>query len=211
MSIGILAYGSLISDPGKEIYEATLKVIEDVETPFCVEYARKSQTRNNAPTLVPVPCGLGSKVNGVIFVLTEDMDEKSAMNILYRRESHQVCTTEVYNAQSLRSVRIECVKNFMGVDTVFYTVIKPNFKEILDPSLSSQQKAALLAEAAINSLTSKTYSIGTDGISYLHNNIQNGIMTPLTDPYREEILRRANYARDLMAARAYFASQKGLA
>jgi len=211
MSIGILAYGSLINDPGEEICEATLKIINNVETPFCVEYARKSRTRGNAPTLVPVPCELGSKVNGVIFLLKENMDEKSAMDMLYRRERHKVCTTEVYNAQLPGDLRIECVRNFMGVDTVLYTAIKPNFNEILDSSLPSQRKAELLADAVIKSITPKTYSVGTDGISYLHDNMQNGIITPLTNPYREEILRRANHAQDLMEAHAYFASQKGLA
>lgn len=211
MSIGILAYGSLITNPGEEIFKVTQKVIENVETPFCVEYARKSRTRNGAPTLVPVPCELGGKVKGVIFVLNENVDEQSAMDMLYRREIHEVGTDKGYNAQSPGVIRIKFVKNFMGVDKVFYTDIEPNFQEILNPSLSPQQKAALLAEAAINSLNQKTYSAGTDGISYLHDNIQNRIMTPLTDLYCKEILRRANNARDLTAARAYFASQKGLA
>jgi len=211
MSIGILAYGSLITDPGKEIGDMTQQIIRDVVTPFCVEYARKSRTRNGAPTLTPVSCELGGKVKGVIFMMKETVDEQTAMDMLYRREIHNVGTNKGYNTQSPGEIRIECVKNFLGVDTVLYTVIKPNFEEILNMSISPQQKAALLAEAAINSLNQKTYSAGTDGISYLNNNIQNGITTPLTDPYREEILRRANHASDLMAARTYFASQKGLA
>ena len=45
--IGIMAYGSLIADPGNEIQNRLDHFISDVETPFPVEYARRSgKTRN---------------------------------------------------------------------------------------------------------------------------------------------------------------------
>jgi len=50
--IGILAYGSLIIDPGPEIGPLIVRRITTV-TPFVVEYARLSRTRGGAPTLVP--------------------------------------------------------------------------------------------------------------------------------------------------------------
>ena len=47
--IGILAYGSLIDNPGSELGPNTVAKIKDVNTPFRVEFARKSQSRNYAP------------------------------------------------------------------------------------------------------------------------------------------------------------------
>jgi hypothetical protein len=53
--IGILAFGSLIGNPGDEI--AALEIAAErrhgVLTPFPVEFARSSTKRGGAPTLVP--------------------------------------------------------------------------------------------------------------------------------------------------------------
>ena len=51
--VGILAYGSLIDDLGPDL--TPLKVGPPVKTttPFCVEFARSSRSRDDAPTLVP--------------------------------------------------------------------------------------------------------------------------------------------------------------
>ncbi|GAA4131236.1 hypothetical protein ACFFTN_26415 [Aminobacter aganoensis] len=51
-AVGILAYGSLIGDPGAEIEPAITSRIACL-TPFPVEFARQSRTRKGAPTLVP--------------------------------------------------------------------------------------------------------------------------------------------------------------
>lgn len=85
--VGILAYGSLISDPGREIKAATIRTIADIETPFAVEFARSSYSRGGAPTLVPVSSG-GSKVRSKIIVV--DALAEDATNMLYRREIHKV-------------------------------------------------------------------------------------------------------------------------
>lgn len=55
--IAILAYGSLIEDPGKELQPLISERIEDVETPFSIEFARSSRSRDGGPTLVPVEVG----------------------------------------------------------------------------------------------------------------------------------------------------------
>ena len=52
--IGILAYGSLIDDPGIEIEPLIKKRIKNIQTPFKIEIARKSTTRGDGPTLIPV-------------------------------------------------------------------------------------------------------------------------------------------------------------
>ena len=51
-AVGILAYGSLIADPGVEIGPLIVRRI-DTLTPFPVEYARFSATRGGRPTAVP--------------------------------------------------------------------------------------------------------------------------------------------------------------
>src|SRR5258707_8170234 len=50
-NIAILAYGSLLTDPGEVIKPHLLGAIEQI-TPFGVEYARSSRSRGGAPTLV---------------------------------------------------------------------------------------------------------------------------------------------------------------
>ena len=54
--VGILAYGSLINDPGEELKKVIVGRIP-CQTPFNVEYARLSVTRDNAPTLIPTSEG----------------------------------------------------------------------------------------------------------------------------------------------------------
>jgi hypothetical protein len=86
-SIGILAYGSLIVDPGNEIGSLTIGKLDCV-TPFSVEYARLSKKRDFAPTLVPVETG-GAPVNAVILLLKPETSLDVAKDILWRRETRQ--------------------------------------------------------------------------------------------------------------------------
>lgn len=48
-TVGILAYGSLIEEPGKEIEPRIIRRINDIETPFPIEFARSSKSRGGAP------------------------------------------------------------------------------------------------------------------------------------------------------------------
>ena len=59
--IGILAFGSLIDEPGKVIGPLIRERISGIPTPFSIEFARSSSTRSGAPTLIPVDIG-GSPV-----------------------------------------------------------------------------------------------------------------------------------------------------
>lgn len=54
---GIIAYVSLVHDPGPEIASLIVERV-DVVTPFRVEFARLSTSRVDAPTLVPVTEGV---------------------------------------------------------------------------------------------------------------------------------------------------------
>lgn len=85
--IGILAFGSLIDEPGWEIAEAIVDRKSGVRTPFSVEFARKSIKRGGAPTLVPLPMG-GSPVLAQILIL--NIAEQEAKDRLWRREINKV-------------------------------------------------------------------------------------------------------------------------
>jgi cation transport regulator ChaC len=123
--IGILAYGSLITHPGPEIESVLDHVIPDVLTPFPVEYARCSQSRAGAPTLVPVPPEYGAPVKAVVLVLRDGTLEQEPLNALYRREIHHEGDLKViYDDQAQRQKRdalvIESIKNQFGLSVVYY-------------------------------------------------------------------------------------------
>jgi cation transport regulator ChaC len=178
--IGILAYGSLIDNPGEEIAAAKVDVIQQgISTPFNVEFARTSKTREGAPTLVPVTSG-GGPVDAQILVVNASQEE--AAHMLYRRETGRVGQMNVKYRRpanpGINSVLVERIENFKGVDVVLYTSIGATIEK---------PTATKLAELAIES--AKKLHNGTDGISYLINAIKNGIHTPLTDAYVSEVKR----------------------
>ena len=212
--IGILAFGSLIANPGSEL----VKIIVDrhsCNTPFPVEYARRTKSRANAPTIVRVPEGMGSSVHGVILVLRQDVKHQNAKNLLYRRELHDDTDETLHYNDIMQRAKgdalvIETLSTVEGFDEVYYTSLTANFTEILDTNRPQAQKAILLAQAAFDSLVNETFNAGKDGIKYLHDNIEAGIITPLTEPYRQSLLQMAANAPDLPTARLYFARQKGI-
>jgi len=213
--IGILAYGSLITHPGQEISSVLDHVIPDVMTPFPVEYARKSGTRAGAPTLVPVPIGCGTPVKAVVLVLKKYTRKKKAQNFLYRRELHQEGDLKViYDDQAQRQKRdalvIETMKNQFGLSVIYYTALKPNFTEILDANRTQEDKAELLARAAIDSVTQETYAKEMDGIQYLADNIEAGVVTVLTEVYAQAILSKVGIVSNLGQASGLIAQQKGI-
>ena len=180
--LGILAYGSLIDDPGEEIKAVTVNRIRNVVTPFKVEFARSSQTRTGAPTLVPVESG-GAHVKAQIFILKESVSEKEAIDMFWRRETNQVSTDKMYNRPARpdeNTVLVERLEKFHNIDVVLYTKIGANIHP-----LTPQR----LARLAIDSARSEACVQGRDGISYLINAKRNGIQTPLMPKYEEEILR----------------------
>lgn len=125
--IGILAYGSLIDNPGEELSPLIVERIE-CSTPFNIEFARLSSTRSNAPTLVPVTTG-GQKVKAVLLVLKNDTPVDFAESMLWRRERHKTSSKEIYKRPenaTRNSVLIETLKNFEGVETVLYTSLQQN-------------------------------------------------------------------------------------
>ena len=139
-TVGILAYGSFIGDPGAEIEPHITRRIS-CRTPFKVEFARTSRTRKIGPTLVPYKDG--SEVAAQILVV--GLSLKEASNRLYRRETRNADSNIFYvppKTITPNTVVIESLRSVEGVETVLYTKIGPNIE---GPT------ATRLAELAVNS------------------------------------------------------------
>lgn len=177
--IGILAFGSLIADPGDEL-KPKIAMRVRTTTPFGVEYGRYSgKTRGGAPTLVPHVAG--APVAAEILVLDNAVTAAEATNMLWRRETRKSGSDATYGeGTSENSVLVKAIIDNPWVETLLYTDF-PEAGKIPNPT------AAELAEHAIRSVESA--KPGMDGISYLIAAISGGIQTPLASAYREEILR----------------------
>ncbi|MCU7837954.1 MAG: hypothetical protein KZQ94_01080 [Candidatus Thiodiazotropha sp. (ex Troendleina suluensis)] len=186
-TVGILAYGSLIADPGWEIEEVRTRTIDGVTTPFPVEYARSSGGRGAAPTLVPYEGG--GQVRAQVFVLDTSIED--AADRLYRREIGAVGGERRYKHRAnpgLNKVVVDRLEWAFELDVVLYTRIGATI---------DNPDATKLAGLAIKSVAQA--DAGMDGITYLMNAIEAGIETPLTAAYVDEIRQRTG-ARDLSDA-----------
>lgn len=181
-SIGILAYGSLIADPGIELESLILEKIIDIDTPFNIEFSRSSSSRDGAPTVVPVE-GYGASVKAVILVLKDTVTIDNAKDILWRRETRNETSSKPYpNPPNPRpnQVVIGEITGLGGVETVLFTKIGANID-----SLSSKK----LADLAIKSAKGEAGKKDKDGISYLISIKNQNIVTPLMPEYEEEIIK----------------------
>ena len=185
MKIGILAYGSLIEDPGYEIKPLIKEKIQDVKTPFKIEFSRTSSSRDGAPTLVLVEND-GLAVNGQILILKEGISLEEAENLLWRRETRNERSKKRYKKvdnPSKNKVVVEILEDFNGIDYVLYTKIGANIEN------PTPEK---LADLAIESTKKKAGKESKDGISYLISIKRQGIETPLMKEYEQSILRKLN-------------------
>lgn len=183
MTIGVLAYGSLISNPGEELAAVIRGRVPGVKTPFTVEFSRTSRVRDGAPTLVPVLHG-GGHVCGVLLVLDERTREEAARDMLYRRERNRVGTGDTYaemDAADPDAAVVNRLTGFGGLDVVLHAALRPNIE---DPT------PARLAELALESVRAPAGLLRRDGINYLLRAKEDGICTPLMPDYEREILRR---------------------
>ena len=191
-TIGILAFGSLISNPGPFISKATVgKPIEE-QTPFAVEFARKSTgTRGGAPTLVPV--NKGKHVKCKIFAMKPKLSIQNVANLLYSREKHLECKIDPYTKgiedyrfkthnQSEKEIIVSYWPEFAGLSKVLFADLVANL--ITD-------NAKILACKAIISVEKceKCDKSGFDGISYLIDALDKEINTCLSSEYEAEILK----------------------
>lgn len=179
MSIGILAYGSLIDDPGAELAALVVETRTGILTPFRVEYARSSRKRDGGPTLIPLDSG--GQVQGALLVLKPEVTLSHATDVLYRREIGRVGSDKRYSSTDAGPdrVQVERMSNLFGIDAVLYTSIPANIKP-----LTAQE----LARLAVESARGRAGAREGDGISYLRRAVEHGIITPMTPEYLQQIL-----------------------
>ncbi len=184
MAVGILAFGSITGEPGTELAAAATRRIE-VVTPFAVEFARSSRTRDGAPTLVPVSEG-GAHVPATVLVLDDSVTVADARAMLYRRETGRLYDT----GAGSRAVWIAELASFAGTSTCLYTALQANIRPLT---------AEKLAELAVRSAAAPAGAERRDGISYLQQQKRRGLVTPLMPAYEEGVLTRTG-ADDLAGA-----------
>ena len=175
--VGILAYGSLINDPGPEIEPLIERRIQTT-TPFPVEYGRLSRTRGGSATVVPYSSGCPVKAE--VLVLPESVSLDEAKNLLWRRETRREESKQKYKEiASPNAVVIRDKTEFCGLRHVFYTDFDPCGK-------ISSPDPGVLARAAVDSVMAAPR--GKDGISYLMQLVEAGVVTALTPSYQKQIL-----------------------
>lgn len=186
--LGILAFGSLIDNPGEEINKLEIERI-NCTTPFKIEFARISLSRDKAPTLVPVKeSSKGKKTNATIIVIDEHIKLENAKSILWRRECHKTDRNEKFverKKPTSKNVLILELENFCNVEKVIYTsFLQQNEYQNLTPEK--------LADYAIESILSKAGVEKKDGIRYLQSIKKYGIITENSQEYERQILLKTN-------------------
>jgi cation transport regulator ChaC len=181
--IGILAYGSLIEDPGCEIEPLVTKIHQNILTPFHIEFARSSKTRGGAPTVVPVT-QLGSPVQASILALEENLTLEKATDLLWRRETRNE-TSNLHYQDHIKTtqIQIKTLKDFQGFESIIYASLPANI---------SNPNPIKLAKLAVESVKTKAAQNAKDGISYLISLKNKGIKTPLMKEYEKQILILTN-------------------
>ncbi|HXV10964.1 MAG TPA: hypothetical protein VD839_09195 [Burkholderiales bacterium] len=182
--VGILAYGSLLEEPGGELAPRIVERIRGTQTPFRIEFFRASPMRGGAPTVVPVE-NAGAAVRGTVLVLDKSVSIEDARDLLWRRETRREGTAQRYRepvgTDPNQMLAVE-LPDFAGMDVVLYARFGPTL---------SNPTPEELAELAIRSVGTEAGRKGLDGISYLISLKRQGIATPLMAAYEQAVLRRA--------------------
>ncbi|RMF86192.1 MAG: hypothetical protein D6739_03520 [Nitrospirae bacterium] len=186
-TVGILAYGSLVTDPGEELAPLVAER-RPCRTPFPVEFARLSPHRGHGPVLTVVPEGEGDPVAATLLVLRPGTSVETATRVLWRRETHQVGSGKIPLGRERRAIRL--LMGFEGIDVVLYWQAEANYP---------RPDAAGLARRAIESARTEAGAARKDGISYLAQVVAAGIRTRLTEAYVAEVLAQTG-AEDLEGA-----------
>jgi hypothetical protein len=176
-NLAIFAYGSLLSDPGEKLGPRIIARLPR-PSPWPIEYARRAKLRGDGPTLVIHQSG--ATVQGKLLVLDKPVQAIDEIeDWLWEREGKPP-------RAGIKRVAWE------GFKMVLYCQLEANLSHVV---LSGE----LLAGFAIESVRKNP---ARNAIRYLAQNIEQGVITPLTYAYRDAILR-ATGARDLWQAEEF--------
>ena len=177
--LAVYGYGSLMVDAGPDLQPLIIERIPH-PSPRPVEYARLSRSRGNSPAVAFTD--IGGIVTGQVLVLdlldTEDARDKVSHSLWLREGRPPRAAIRIMSAA--------------GIDAVFYVDLEPSIPSpaprlLADFAIASVAKCAELGIAAQN------------GIAYLRNNLEMGVVTPLSHGYEEAILAKLK-AKDLQEA-----------
>jgi hypothetical protein len=159
--VAILAYGSLIEDPG---YELAPLVVDREErtTPFRVEFCRASRRWGEGPVLAPHPAG--AYVAGELLVLHPGVGLGRAMELLRRREGMPPADAVVEVGAAGRLVIIAAA--------LPHNLPRPDMR----PRALARRAATSVVRGPRN------------GVAYLRAVLATRVRTPLTQPYADELL-----------------------
>jgi len=161
----VLAFGSLIWEPGILFHRlGTPAECLPCETPFQIEFARRSSSRGCAPTLV--------KVDGV--------GRSPARLLVFDRSLSEV--------EAALAAREGCAEKWIGECEVLGHESLPTCYTALEANIPSEGRIPTnLARWAIESIPLTLE--GRDGVSYLRGCRAVGCVTALIDAYEHEVFR----------------------
>ena len=166
--IAVLSYGSLLAHPGDWFGKSMQKLIR-WETPFGVEYLGTSQRHGGAPALVRSDAHRQVNAGLIVLPMTDTVERvEEVRKRLADREG------------AASSAAIKSDLKLLGFRTL-YSDFQARLK---DP------EPAELAEAAIRSVAN-CFQQGfpfMNGIRYLRDNLEWGVVTDLSFEYRDAIL-----------------------
>jgi hypothetical protein len=176
--IAILAYGSLLDEPGPELAALTTGR-EPFTTPFPVEYGRASERWNGGPVLVPHP--QGGPVEGALLLLAAGVELGQAVEVLRAREGAPDARgiVEVATERPLTVLAASLPRNLPLPD--------------MEPARLAERAARSVAGGPRN------------GVAYLRRAMASGVRTPRTAAYARALLEMSGAATLEVAERRLLA------
>ncbi len=230
MTVGILAYGSLLDDPGPELRAVLVGAPIAGTTKFGVAFARLSAARGGAPILTKVTGHRGVTVNAGILGLAPEVTMNDARAMLFRRDTHRASSALTGYEMQVGWIKVAVVGGAAGeqhgrpavaLDDLFTPTDGARFGAITTvlyvdrPPIRGWRwwlKPGELANRAIRSARGPAGEGDDplDGITYLQEIIAAKLPAELTERYERAILRRLG-ADDLSEAWSLARAQAGAA
>jgi hypothetical protein len=170
--IAIVAYGSLIYEPGEALAELVQET-EPCRTPFPVEYGRHSRKWGGGPVLTVDP--RGEPVDGLRMVLKPGLPLGRVIDVLALREGISSAEGIIQIDQPGPLAHLTCAlpRNLATAD--------------MDPAALARRAASSVRNGDLN------------GVAYLREAVQAGVRTARTDAYVAALLA-ISAAADLLEA-----------